>query len=405
MKRAAITSRLRRWLNTLPIRDPVERSIASLLQVVLIGLIVVVILATIVMVLIPILSPQEKLNGIRSNLMGLLVVALPLSLLRRGYFRGSALIIISILFITPTLGVTVVFDLLNSGGILFQFTLAIILAGLLVGRRALALIYGLSAAVVSLAVFRGQNAASHLSIATNFILFNGLIAFFVDRFGLTLRTALTDALEREGKLQNEMAERWQVEKKIERQNQRLKVLREIDLAILAADSVENIVSAALGHIRELIDCRRASLLLYDWKTNEGLLFDVRTIDETSIPQGLRVPQARFQDVIQTLSKNQPVLINDLTVLADPPPVFQNLIKEGLRSLCILPLLSQNNLIGAFNISSETPGFFDEQKINLGREVANQVAIAITQSNLIKELRDLNAELEERVLEQIGRAHV
>jgi hypothetical protein len=44
---------------------------------------------------------------------------------------------------------------------------------------------------------------------------------FVDRFGLTLRTALTDALEREGKLQNEMAERWQVEKKIERQNQRL----------------------------------------------------------------------------------------------------------------------------------------------------------------------------------------
>ena len=399
MKRAAITSRLRRWLNTLPIRDPVERSIASLLQVVLIGLIVVVILATIVIVLIPILSPQEKLNGIRSNLMGLLVVALPLSLLRRGYFRGSALIIISILFITPTLGVTVVFDLLNSGGILFQFTLAIILAGLLVGRRALALIYGLTIAVVGFAAFSGQNSASHLSIATNFILFNGLIALFVDRFGLTLRTALTDALEREGKLQNEMAERWQVEKKIERQNQRLKVLREIDLAILAAESVENIVSAALGHIRELIDCRRASLLLYDWKTNEGLLFDVRTIDETSIPQGLRVPQARFQDVIQTLSKNQPVLINDLTVLADPPPVFQSLIKEGLRSLCILPLLSQNNLIGAFNISSETPGFFDEQKINLGREVANQVAIAITQSNLIKELRDLNAELEGRVLER------
>ena len=182
-------------------------------------LIVVVILATIVIVLIPILSPQEKLNGIRSNLMGLLVVALPLSLLRRGYFRGSALIIISILFITPTLGVTVVFDLLNSGGILFQFTLAIILAGLLVGRRALALIYGLTIAVVGFAAFRGQNSASHLSIATNFILFNGLIALFVDRFGLTLRTALTDALEREGKLQNEMAERWQVEKKIERQNQ------------------------------------------------------------------------------------------------------------------------------------------------------------------------------------------
>ena len=399
MKRVDLRSRLRHWLNNLPIQDPVEHRIASLLQVVLIGLIVIVVLATLILVAMPTLSAQEKLNAIRSNLMGLLVVVLPLSLLRRGYFRGSALIVISILFITPTLAVTVVFDLLNSGGILFQFTLAIILAGLLISQRALALTYGLSIAVVGFAAFRGQNPASHLAIATYFILFNGLIALFIDRFGITLRTALTDALEREGELQNEMNERKQVEKKIERQNQRLKVLREIDLAILAADSVENIVSAALGHIRELIDCRRASLLLYDWETNEGLLFDVRTIDETSIPQGLRVPQAPFQDVIQTLSKNRPVLINDLTVLADPPPVFQNLIKEGLRSLCILPLLSQNNLVGAFNMSSEAPGFFDEEKINLGREVANQVAIALTQSNLVKELRDLNAELEERVLER------
>jgi signal transduction histidine kinase len=392
MKRAPFTSRLRRWLNNLPIQDPIERSIAFLLQVVLIGLIVVVILATIVIVTIPTLSVQEKLNGMRSNLLGLLVVALPLGLLRRGYFRGSALILIIILFITPTLAVTVAFDLLNSGGVLFQFTLAIILAGLLVSRRALALTYGLSIAVVGFAAFRGQNPASHLAITANFILFNGLIALFVDRFGITLRAALNDALERE-------AERRQAEKKIERQNQRLRVLREIDLAILAADSVENIVSAALSHIRELIDCRRASLLLYNWETNDGLLFDVRTVNETSIPRGIRVPQEPFQDVLQTLSKNQPVLIKDLSVLADPPPVFQNLVKEGLRSLCILPLLSQDNLIGAFNISSEIPGFFDDEKINLGREVANQVTIAITQSILLKELRELNAELEERVLER------
>ena len=521
MKGEPFSARLRRWLNNLPIQNPIERRIASLLQVVLIGLIVVVMLATIVLVTIPTLSVQEKLNGMRSNLLGFLVVALPLSLLRRGYFLGSALIVIIILFITPTLAVTVTFDLLNSGGILFQFTLAIILAGLLVSRRALALTFGLSAAVVVFAAFRGQNLVSQLSIAVNFILFNGLIALFVDRFGITLRTALTDALEREAELQSEISERrraeeqiryqasllsnindaiiasdennritawnsaaelmygwkaeevlgqigteivktgfdeltgtdmlsdltetgkWrgqltqahkdgsrfhvetaaitlrdaqgkitgyvsvnrditarkQAEQKIQRQNQRLKVLREIDTAILAAHSAETIVRAALDHIRELIDCRRASLLLYDWETNEGLLFDVRTVDETSIPQGIRVPQAPFQDVLQTLSKNQPVLIKDLSVLADPPPVFQNLIKEGLRSLCILPLLSQDNLIGAFNMSSDIPGFFDEERISLGREVANQVAIAITQSRLVEALQHLNLDLEQRVRER------
>ena len=36
-----------------------------------------------------------------------------------------------------------------------------------------------------------------IEMAINFILFNGLIALFLDHFGITLRTALTDALARE----------------------------------------------------------------------------------------------------------------------------------------------------------------------------------------------------------------
>jgi len=197
----------------------------------------------------------------------------------------------------------------------------------------------------------------------------------------------------------DITERKRAEEKVQRQNLRLSALREIDTAILAADSVENIVGAALSHIRELIECQRAVLSLIDWGANETVVFDVRTVNETSIPQGTRVPLALFQDISQTLSKNQPALTNDLRALADPPPLFQSLIKEGLRSVCILPLFSQDNLIGAFSLSSEIPGFFDEEKINLGREVANQVAIAITQSRLVEALQHLNADLEQRVRER------
>ena len=139
---------------------------------------------------------------------------------------------------------------------------------------------------------------------------------------------------------------------------------------LAADSVENIVRVALDHICELIDCRRAALSLFNWGTNEAVFFDVRTVNETSIPKGMHVPLALFQDMIQTFSRNEPVLINDLNALADPPPQIQSIIRDGLRSLCNLPLFSQGNLIGAFSLSSEIHGFLDEQIINLGREVAN-----------------------------------
>jgi PAS domain S-box-containing protein len=197
----------------------------------------------------------------------------------------------------------------------------------------------------------------------------------------------------------DITERKQAEGKLRQQNQRLRALREIDTAILAADSLENIVGVALSHIRELIDCQRATLTLIDPAANEALMFDVRTTNETLVPRGTRIPLALFEGVIQILSQNQPVLMNDLNTLADPQPQIQSLIKEGLRSLCILPLFSQSNLIGTFGLSSDIAGFFDDEKINLGREVANQVAIAITQSNLLNALRQLNAELEGRVAER------
>jgi len=249
MKNSSFISRLRAWLNNIPIHDPVERRIASLLQIVLIGLIFVVNLATLVLMLTPYLSVQEKLNVLRSNFFGFLVVALPLGLLRRGYFRGSALIIISILFITPTLAVTVVFDLLSSGGILFQFTLAILLAGLLVSRRALALTFGLCAAVVGFAAFRGQNAAlqsviANLEMAVNFILFNGLIALFLDRFGVTLRAALTAGLERENELQNEVNNRKHAEETLRESEERYRELiahaRDVICTISADGSITSL---------------------------------------------------------------------------------------------------------------------------------------------------------------------
>jgi len=197
----------------------------------------------------------------------------------------------------------------------------------------------------------------------------------------------------------DITERKRTEEKLQRQNQRLQALREIDTAILSSDSVENIVNAALSHIRQLIECQRASLTLIDSSADEALTFAVSGTNQTLMPRGTHIPLSAFQDMLQGLAQNQPVLMNDLSTLKDPPPFFQIGIQEGLRSVCILPLFSQSNLIGAFSLSSEIPDFFDDDKINLGREVANQVAIAITQNNLLNALREFNAELEQRVAQR------
>jgi flagellar basal body-associated protein FliL len=107
---------LKNWLNSIPIQDPIQRRMASLLQVILIGLIALILLATMVLMAMPGLDTDAKLNVLRGNFQGFLVVVLPLSLLRRGHFRASVLIIIAILIITPALAIIVVFDLPSGGG-------------------------------------------------------------------------------------------------------------------------------------------------------------------------------------------------------------------------------------------------------------------------------------------------
>ncbi|MBK9055345.1 MAG: GAF domain-containing protein [Chloroflexi bacterium] len=120
-----------------------------------------------------------------------------------------------------------------------------------------------------------------------------------------------------------------------------------------------------------MNCHHIAIYLIDWGTHEVILDMMSTANEPSVKQGTRTPLASFQEITPTLLKNQ-LLINDLKDAPDWPPLLQTLSQQGVRSVCLLPLASQGNLIGAFNISSEHPGFFTDEIINLGQEVANQV---------------------------------
>ena len=220
MSNQAFSSRLRAWLDDLPIYDPVDRRMAALLQFILLGFIAIMLIA---LVLNPILgygelSPGELRTTMVANSVGVVVLALPLILLRRGYFRSSVLIVIGILFIFSILSVMLVGSLQETNGTLFTLTLALILAGLLVGNRTLLLAFVLSVSVLMFGISLEQSTSHRaglgsIAVAGNFILFNGLMCLFLYRFGITLRTALTAAYKREDELKNVIRERELAEEK------------------------------------------------------------------------------------------------------------------------------------------------------------------------------------------------
>jgi hypothetical protein len=65
----------------------------------------------------------------------------------------------------------------------------------------------------------------------------------------------------------------------------------LDQATLAARLPKRIAQAVLLHLRQLIPCRRASVVLFDLQTHESLLLAVDSTGETTLTADSRLPFA------------------------------------------------------------------------------------------------------------------
>jgi len=389
---------LRKWLNNIPIQDPVDRQMAALLQVILIGFIGILIIAAVANMSLPqaLISPAAIV--VRTSIF-ILIMGIPLFLLRRGFLRSSIFIIIAILLVLETF-VALAGDLRGIAETLTFFTFAILLAGLFVGRTALSITFLVSIGAISLNIFQENDMALKLDstvIAGNFILLNGLMALFLDRFGVTLRTALQAALERENELKNEVNIRRQAEAALQKFAERLEILHEIDRSLLSAHSLHDIAKGALIRVRQLIPCKRASVSLFDFEKMQASFltadFDgIETIPDTPIPLtefGL--------DVIDVLRQNRAWSTNEILKESLVTELDKRLAnKDGIHVWLSLPLLYQGQLIGALNLGRGLGQPFTTEDAGITHDIANQLAIVLQQTRLYNALQYQLAEREKLI---------
>ena len=189
----------------------------------------------------------------------------------------------------------------------------------------------------------------------------------------------------------------QAERALQRYNQRLKILHEIDQNIITARSSEEIVDAVLEVLRQLIACKRATVTLFDEELEEVIILGTSSTGKSPVQRGERL-SVKGDPRAEIIRTGQAVLVQDITKIeTDGSVIGDNLLREGIHSFLITPLIMPGHFIGSLNLLSTTPDFFTDEHQKIAKEVANQLAIGLHQVHLHEQLEQMNHELEQRVI--------
>jgi signal transduction histidine kinase len=173
----------------------------------------------------------------------------------------------------------------------------------------------------------------------------------------------------------------------------LEALGEVSRAISSTLDLRAVLDSILAHACQLADSGGGAIYVYDTVRRQ---FDLEAGHNMS--QGLiaavREHPIRLGDALigQCAERREAVQIDDLTK-APPHPLFELHLKAGVRALLAVPLLHQDEVIGALVVRRKRVGAFAHGTVTLLQSFAAQSAVAIQNARLFREIELKSREVE------------
>jgi PAS domain S-box-containing protein len=177
----------------------------------------------------------------------------------------------------------------------------------------------------------------------------------------------------------DITSRLRAENSLRQYADRLKILRQMDQAILAAQSPQEIASAVLPSLQQLVPCERASVTSVNIRQMNVEIQAMISSVPTSLNPGLQL--LLLPETLRLLEAGEVSYIRDTTDTKDQSLQVQLLNEEGHRSFLSVPILFQDRLLASINLSSVRPSAFTSAHIEIVRDVADTLALAIQSAQL------------------------
>ena len=180
-----------------------------------------------------------------------------------------------------------------------------------------------------------------------------------------------------------------------RQAERLRILREIDRALIAEQSPDAIAEAAVRPLRDLLGIPRVIVNIFDLAAGQVEWLAAAGRRRSFSGPGIRYPLRMAGDV-EALKRGEPQILH-VDAMA-PSPEAEALLASGVHVYMVVPMIAGGELIGSVSIGAAAEPFPPEQ-VSITQEAATQLAIAIAQARLHERVKRQAAELEVRVEER------
>src|ERR1022692_2239615 len=184
------------------------------------------------------------------------------------------------------------------------------------------------------------------------------------------------------------------EEQLARERDRLRALLEINNAVVSCLASKQLFQAISSSLRRTFGLDYASLLIYDEEI-----------------RALRLQMLDFPDGSGAIREDAVVSLDDslagyvfhsrqgrLFNLEEAGAISKttgNLMgREGLQSLCSMPLISHANVLGTLNLGSRQRNYFTADDLQFFLQAAGQVAIALENALSYKRIEELNSRLAE-----------
>ena len=193
----------------------------------------------------------------------------------------------------------------------------------------------------------------------------------------------------------DISELAEARRAIERYARRLNILHQAGQAILSAPSERTIVETVLPFVRQLVPCQRASVLAIDATAAKAVVVGVQTDGETQLDKDTSMSVSEGGP-LKNLIPGEISIVEDISTLDAEPSMIQVLQAEGVRAMLSVPLMAQDELLGALNLAMEEPIDLTGHQRQAVLQMADQLAIGLQQARLHKKIQHQAQHLEKMV---------